>query len=162
MAEGGATWKIIVEEGQLKSPTQSSAGQSSQNQTKTGVTKTANRAAEEKKQNIRRSSQVMLFSAGVATVGFNQYYSITGQSAKKNQMNATMTYGALGVRFATQIATGNIAGAAVTAVAGTLMFANTYVSFQKDITEQNAGAEYLRQRSNTSVSNGNDFYRFTL
>lgn len=162
MAEGGATWKIIVEEGQLKSPTQSSAGQSSQNQTKTGVTKLAHRASQEKKQTIRRASQVMLFSAGVATVGFNQYYSITGQTAKKNQFNATMTYGALGIRLGTQIATGNLVGAAVTAAAGTIMFANTYVSFQKDITEQNAGAEYLRQRSNTSINNGNDFYRFTL
>lgn len=158
----GGTWKIIVEEGQLKSPTQSSVGKSPEAKAKAKVAREAKRAEQEKKQSIRRTSQVMLFSAGVATVGFNQYYSITGQTAKKNQFNATMTYGALGIRLGTQIATGNLVGAAVTAAAGTIMFANTYVSFQKDITEQNAGAEYLRQRSNTSINNGNDFYRFTL
>lgn len=158
----GGTWKIIVEEGQLKSPTQSSVGKSPEVKAKAKAAREAKRAEQEKKQAIRRTSQVMLFSAGVATVGFNQYYSITGQTAKKNQFNATMTYGALGIRLGTQIATGNLVGAAVTAAAGTILFANTYVSFQKDITEQNAGAEYLRQRSNTSINNGNDLYTFTL
>jgi len=158
----GGTWKIVVEEGQLKTPTQSSVGRSPEVKAKAKAAREAKRAEQEKKQNIRRTSQVMLFGAGVATVGFNQYFSITGQTARKNQMNATMTYGALGVRLATQLATGNVVGAAVTAAAGTLMFANTYVSFQRDIAEQNAGAEYLRQRSNTSITNGNDFYRFTL
>lgn len=158
----GGTWKIVVEEGSTKSPTQSSAGRTPEQKAQAKSLRNAKSAEREAKQAARRTAQVIVGGAAIAKVGLNQYYSITGQTARKNAVNASLTYGALGIRFGSQIATGNLLGASVTAIAGGLLFANQSLNFQRDIAEQNAGAEYLRQRSNTSTTNGNDFYRFTL
>ena len=164
---GGGTWRIIVEEGEVKSPTQSTVGGGgSGKRKKTGVSKEAReitRVKKEIQQQVVRTSQALLgASAAFAVAGMNQYLSITGQSALKNRTNATLTYGALGIRAASQAATLNIAGAVATVAAGALLYANQRVSFQRDVAEQNANAEYLRQRSNTSTTNGRDFYRFSI
>jgi hypothetical protein len=158
----GGTWKIIVEEGKTKAPTQSNVGKTPEQKAKAKAAREAKRAEQEQKQAMRRTTQVALAGGAIAVASFNQYLSITGQTARKNKFNAGLTYGALGVRMATQIATGNVVGAGLTAVAAGTLFANQYINFQRDIAEQNASAEYLRQRSNTSTTNGNDFYRFSL
>ena len=158
----GGTWRIVVEEGATKKPTQSSAGRTPEQKAKAKAEREAKKAMDNQGRMVRRTIQVASVGAGVAVSGFNQYFSITGQTAKKNRFNATATYAAASTAFVVQFASGNYVGAATTAVATGALFANQYINFQRDITEQNAGAEYLRQRSNTSTTNGNDIYRFSL
>lgn len=158
----GGTWKIVVEEGTTKAPTQSTVGRTPEQKAQAKSLQNAKAAERDAKQAARRTSQIIIGSAAIAKVGINQYYSITGQTARKNAVNASLTYGALGIRIASQVATGNLLGAGVTAVAGSLLYANQYTNFQRDIAEQNANAEYLSRRSNTSTSNGKDIYRFSL
>lgn len=157
----GGTWKILVEEGKAADPTQSTLG-GSKPSTSSKISKKADKNALSDKQIASRTATVAAFSVGIATGGFNQYYSITGQTAKKNRMNASLTYGGIAASAAVQLASGNIFGAGLTVAAGTAMLGNQVINFQKEITEQNASSEYLRSRSNTSVNNGNDFFNFSL
>lgn len=157
----GGTWRILVEEGQAAEPTQSTIA-SSQVQTKSKEKTKAQKASEESKRMFNRTSAVLGFSAGIAVNGFNQYYSITGQTGKKNRMNAGLTYGGIAATAAINLASGNMFGLATTVAAGGVLLGNQVLNFGKEIAEQNANAEYLRLRSNTSVLNGKDLYSFSL
>lgn len=157
----GGTWKILVQEGQVAAPTQSTVV-SDEGDTKPKEAKKASVGSSNTKRVLNRTSAVAAFSVGIATNGMNQYYSITGQTARKNRLNATVTYGGLAASVGVQLATGNVVGAGVTAIAGGVLLGNQYFNFSKEITEENASAEYLRLRSNTSVQNGKDLYNFSL
>jgi hypothetical protein len=157
----GGTWRILVEEGQVSAPTQSTIA-TKQAATKPKETKKANDSKSNDKRVFNRTAAVVSFSVGIGANAFNQYYSITGQTAKKNRMNATLTYGGIAATAGVQLATANFAGAAMTAIAGGVLLGNQYFNFQKEITEENASAEYLRLRSNTSVNNGKDIFNFSL
>lgn len=158
----GGTWKIIVEEGAAKTPTQSSAARTPEQKAKAKAERLAQKAMNDRNRAVKRTLEVGAVGAGIAVAGVNQYFSITGQTAKKNRFNATAVYAAAGTRFITQLASGNFVGAAVTGLVTGAALGTQYFNFQKDIAEQNANAEYLRQRSNTSVTNGKDIYRFSL
>jgi hypothetical protein len=157
----GGTWRILVEEGRVSAPTQSTIVVRD-TATKPKEKKKADTSISNDRRVINRTASVVGFSAGITVNTFNQYYSITGQTAKKNRMNATLTYGGIAATAGIQLATGNFFGAAITLAAGTALLGNQYFNFQKEITEENATLEYLRLRSNTSVNNGKDFYNFTL
>lgn len=157
----GGTWKILVEEGQVSAPTQSTIA-TREDATKPKEKKKADNSKSNDKRIMGRTAAVTAFSVGIAANGFNQYYSITGQTAKKNRMNATLTYGGLAATVGVKLITGNFVGAGLTAIAGGVLLGNQFFNFQKEITEENANAEYLRLRSNTSVLNGKDLYSFSL
>jgi hypothetical protein len=158
---GGGTWKIVVEEGQVKNATQSGVAGGTQVATKSSVAKPQNTELAKTSKQIAKGTLVL--GMAVAKTGFNQYYSITGQGAQQNRMNVALTYSAVGLAIGAQIATGNFVGAAVTGVGAGVALANQAVSFQRNVTEQNAMAEYLRQQSGTSVNaNRGELYSFRL
>jgi hypothetical protein len=156
----GGTWKIIVEEGKVTRPTQSTiAGKTKNTKSKVVVPKDTELPRSAAK--VIRNSLVV--GTAIAGTGFNQYYSITGQSAQRNRTNVALGYGAAVASISVQLATGNLVGAAITTLGTGLALGNQYVNFQRDITEQNAMAEYLRQQSGTSVSgNRGELYSFRL
>lgn len=159
----GGTWKIIVEEGATKQPTQSSVSGPKVLSPEAKAKQTAEKASKQQERMIQRTKQVLGAGAfGLGVAGVNQYYSITGQTARKNGFNATVTYGALSVRAISQLATGNVPGAIATTIAAGALAGTQYFNFRKEIAEQDASAEYLRRRSATSVNNGKDIYRFSL
>ncbi len=157
----GGTWRILVEEGKTSSPTQSTVG-SKETATNSKESKKAEVSKSNNKRVINRTAAVVGFSVGIGANAFNQYYSITGQTAKKNRMNATLTYTGIAATAGVQLVTGNFVGASMTAIAGGVLLGNQYFNFQREIAEENASAEYLRLRSNTSVNNGKDLYNFSL
>ena len=163
-AKGGGTWRILVEEGKTKKPTQS--GVVGGGRGRSGVKQKIYSPMEDgevARKTISSIQKGLLFSAGISRLAFNQYFSITGQNARRNAFNTTITYGAAIATVGLQLAKGNIAGAAAAAVGTAVMYGNQVVNFQRNITEQNASAEYLRQLSNTSVSaNRGDLYSFSL
>jgi len=157
----GGTWKIVVEEGATKSPTQTSITTSAKKPTTPKIASEKNKTANISGKRVVQTS--LLVGAAAARTGFNQYYSITGQGGQRNRMNATLTYGAAVASIGIQVATGNFVGAAVTTIGTGLALGNQYVNFQREIADQNAMAEYLRQQSGTSISgNRGEFYNFKL
>ena len=163
-SKGGGTWRILVEEGRTKKPTQSGIIGGSRG--RSGVKQRIYSPMEDgevAKKTINSIQSGLIFSAGITKVAFNQYYSITGQNARRNAFNTTLTYGAAIATVGLQLAKGNIVGAAAATVATAVMYGNQVANFQRNVTEQNASAEYLRQLSNTSVSaNRGDLYSFSL
>lgn len=160
---GGGTWRILVEQGTVSKPTQTTIiTKTSGSPVKQNVysRSTDGQATSKTISNIQRG---LAFGAGLTKFGINQYYSVTGQNARRNQLNATLTYGTIVASIGLQLAKGNVIGAGALAVGGAIALGNTYVNFQRNITEQNASAEYLRQQSNTSISaNRGDMYNFSL
>ena len=162
MAEGGGTWKILVEEGKVSRPTQSNIVNKQNKPTKQNVYSRV-QDGEVNRKLINRIQTGVAVGAGIAGTAFNQYLSVTGQGARRNIVNTTLTYGTIAASIGLQLAKGNIFGAAVASVAGGAAIATQVVNFQKNVAEQNASAEYLRQQSNTSVSaNRGDLYSFSL
>jgi len=162
-ATGGGTWKILVEEGKTSKPTQSTIVSRTESAPvrQTVYSRASDGHASNKTiNNIQRG---LAFSVAITKTAVNQYFSVTGQAARRNQLNATLTYGTIAASIGLQLLKANPVGAAAIAVGGSLALANTYVNFQRNITEQNASAEYLRQQSNTSISaNRGDLYNFSL
>jgi len=157
----GGTWKIIVEEGQVKNATQSNIAGDAQKATKSKVEKSGNTQLVKTSKQIAKGS--LILGTAIATSGFNQYYSITGQSAQRNRTNAILSYSAVGAAIGLQMATGRYVGAAVTAIGTGIALANQVVTFERNVADQNAIAEYLRQQSGTSVSaNRGELYSFKL
>lgn len=162
MAEGGGTWKIIVEEGKVSSPTQSNIVNKEKKPTRQKIYSRVE-GGEVSRKTANRITTGLAMGVTLSGTAFNHYLSITGQSARKNAFNATITYGTVAASIGLQLARGNVFGAAVATVAGGAVLANQVINFQKNIAEQNASAEYLRQQSNTSVSaNRGDLYSFSL
>ena len=155
----GGTWNILIQEGRSYRPTQSTVvgGRPSGSKPKIATKETI--GASKNGKNLVQTGIVV--GAAIAKTGFNQYYSITGQGAQRNRVNTSMVYGAAVVSIAVQLGTGNFVGAAVTTIGTGVALGNQYFNFQKDITDQNAMAEYLRQQSGTSVSaNRGEFFNF--
>jgi hypothetical protein len=74
-----------------------------------------------------------------------------------------LSYSAVGAAIGLQMATGRYVGAAVTAIGTGIALANQVVTFERNVADQNAIAEYLRQQSGTSVSaNRGELYSFKL
>lgn len=162
MAEGGGTWKILVEEGKTSTPTQSNIINKPKKPTRQKVYSRVE-GGEVSRKTANRITTSLAMGATLSGMAFNQYFSITGESARKNMFNATITYGTVAAGIGLQLAKGNIFGAAVATVAGSAALANQIINFQRNVAEQNASAEYLRQQSNTSVSaNRGDLYSFSL
>ena len=160
MGQGGGTWRIIVEQGKTARPTQSTIV------SKRPAVKSQVASSSDTESSIKGSQIVktgILVGAAITRAGFNQYYSITGQGAQRNRTNTALLYGTALTSIGVQLATGNLVGAAVTTIGTGVALGNQYVNFQRDVAEQNAMAEYLRQQSGTSV-NGNrgEFYNFRL
>ena len=157
----GGTWKIIVEEGKLSKPTQSTVVAGKPVSPKPKLNTDENIQATKKANQSIQSS--LLMGVAVSRAAFNQYYSITGQNAQRNQMNAILGYGAGVASIGIQLAKGNLVGAAVATIGTGLAFGNQYINFQRNVTDQNAMAEYLRQQSGTSVNaNRGELYSFRL
>jgi hypothetical protein len=161
MAGGGGTWRIVVEDGRASRPTQSTLVGGKAGVAKSRVNKPENIEASGKAKQI--ATLAMGTGLAITKSGFNQYYSITGQGAQRNRLNTTLTYGAAVTTIGVQLATGNLVGAAVATIGTGLAAGTQYVNFQRDIADQNAMAEYLRQQSGTSVSaNRGEFFNFKL
>lgn len=161
MAGGGGTWRIVVEQGASSNPTQSTIVGGKAGKAKSRVSKPENTESSSKGRQIAQLAMVTGLS--ISTAGFNQYYTITGQGAQRNRLNTTLTYGAAVTTIGLQLAKGNLIGAAVATVGTGLAAGTQYVNFQRDIAEQNAMAEYLRQQSGTSLSaNRGEFFNFQL
>jgi hypothetical protein len=161
MSAGGGTWKIIVEEGQVSNPTQSTVAGGKPSTTKSKVAKTEGLIGSAKGKQLARMGLVT--GTAIATTGFNQYYSITGQGGQRNRMNTSLSYGAAIISIGIQAAKGNFIGAAVTTLAVGVTLGNQYVNFQRDVADSNAMAEYLRQQSGTSISSTRgDMFNFSL
>jgi hypothetical protein len=158
---GGGTWTIIVREGEASNATQSTIAGGRRTSTTSRVSKQTNiEGAKIAKQAAKAS---LAASIVIGKAAFNQYYSITGQGAQRNRTNTALTFGGIGAAVAVQTATGNFVGAAFTAIGGGVMFANQYANFQRDVADQNAIAEYLRQQSGTSISsNRGELFNFSL
>lgn len=158
---GGGTWTILVKEGEPSNATQSGIAGSRKTALKSKVSTSSNtEAAKIAKQAVRAT---LVNSIVIGTTAFNQYYSITGQGAQRNRTNTALTFAGIGAAVAIQTATFNFVGAAATAIGGTVMFANQYANFQRDVADQNATAEYLRQQSGTSISsNRGELFNFSL
>jgi hypothetical protein len=160
MAQGGGTWRIIVEQGKTARPTQSTIV------SKRPAVKSQVATSGDSESSVKGSQLVkagLLAGAVIAKTGFNQYYSITGQGAQRNRTNTVLLYGSALTSIGIQIATGNLIGAAVASIGTGVALGNQYVNFQRDVVEQNAMAEYLRQQSGTSVSSTRgEFYNFNL
>lgn len=158
----GGTWTILVEQGKAKKPTQSSIVYGGNPKVKQSVYDGSNEGHATAK-TISNIQRTLVFSAGIARTGINQYFTVTGQNARRNQLNATLTYGAVVASVGLQLIKGNVVGAAAVAIGGGVALANNFASFRRDIAESNATAEYLRQQSNTSISaNRGDSYNFSL
>lgn len=159
----GGTWKILVEQGSVSKPTQSNIVS---RQTASPVRqKVYNRSVDGqvKKRTAGNIKQGLALGTLLTGYAINQYLGITGQTARKNRLNATLTYGALTASMFIKFAGPNpIAGAAI-AIGTAVTFGNQFLNFRRDITEQNAMAEYLRQQSNTAINaNQGDTYNFSL
>lgn len=158
---GGGTWTIVVREGEPTNATQSGIAGGRRTALKSKVSKpTDTEGAKLAKQAVRATLGA---SVVIGKTAFNQYYSITGQGAQRNRTNTALTFGGIGAAVAIQTVTMNFVGAAATAIGGGVLFANQYANFQRDVADQNAIAEYLRQQSGTSVSaNRGDLFNFSL
>jgi hypothetical protein len=156
----GGTWRILVEEGITERPTQSTIVAKREKSTKQKISNSGTNDIARK--GVRLTQTGIVVGAGVARVAFNQYYSITGQNARRNEVNAKLTYGAAVASIGLQLATGNFVGAAAAGIATGVALTSQYFNFQKDITEQNATAEYLRRQSNTSINTEGELYKFRL
>ena len=161
MGKGGGTWRIVVEEGATSRPTQSRIVAGGKKSVQSKIKGAGDKEAKDK--STQGVQMGLLTGVAISRAAFNQYYSITGQGARRNTMNATLVYGAAVASIGIQLAKGNFVGAAVATIGTGVALGTQYVNFQKNITEQNAMAEYLRQQSGTSV-NGNrgEFYNFRL
>lgn len=158
---GGGTWRIVVEQGKASNPTQSTIVGGKAGKAKSRIKKPEN--AEASSTGIQVAKISVVAGIAIATAGFNQYYSITGQGGQRNRLNATLTYGAAVTTIAVQLASDNLLGAAAATIGTGLAAGTQYVNFQRDITDQNAMAEYLRQQSGTSLSaNRGEFFNFQL
>jgi hypothetical protein len=155
----GGTWRIVVEDGRASRPTQSTVVGGKAGVAKSRVSKPENTKVSEHGKTVAKLA--LGTGVAIATAGFNQYYSITGQGAQRNRLNTTLTYGAAVTTIGVQLATGNLVGAAVATIGTGLAAGTQYVNFQREVTDQNAIAEYLRQQSGTSVSaNRGEMYNF--
>jgi hypothetical protein len=161
MSKGGGTWRIVVEEGKITSPTQSTIVSSGTKVTKPELNTTGNTEASVSGRRVVQKGLVV--GTLIARAGINQYHSITGQTARRNELNTTLAYGAAVTSIGIQLATMNLAGAAITALGTGVALGNQVVNFQRNVTDSNAMAEYLRQQSGTSVSgNRGELYSFKL
>lgn len=161
MAGGGGTWRIVVEDGRASNPTQSTIVGGKAGKAKSKINKPQNTEASSKGSQVAQIALVT--GVAITKAGFNQYYSITGQGAQRNRLNTTLTYGAAVTSIGVQLASGNLVGAAVTTIGTSLAAGTQYFNFQRDVAEQNAMAEYLRQQSGTSLSaNRGEFFNFKL
>ena len=159
----GGTWKILVEQGSVAKPTQSTIV--SKQTANPMRQKVYNRSVDGQVKN-RTTDNIqkdLAFATFITGFTLNQYFGVTGQAARKNRLNATLTYGGLTASMFLKFAGANpVAGAAIaigTAAAAGFQFVN----FRREVTEQNAIAQYLRQQSNTSISaNQGDTYNFSL
>lgn len=156
----GGTWRILVEEGVTQKPTQSTIVEKREKVTKPKVSGGGNNDIARK--GVKLTQTGIVVGAGIARVAFNQYYSITGQNARRNEINAKLTYGAAVASIGLQLATGNFVGAAAAGIGTVVGLSSQYFNFQKDITEQNATAEYLRRQSNTSIHTDGDLFKLRL
>jgi len=159
----GGTWRILVEEGKTSRPTQSTIVRGRVGSgTKPKLTPSGDQK-EAKNVSVGQIQATIGIGLAIGAVAFNQYFTITGQSARKNALNATLTYGGAITSIGVQLATGNIPGAVITAAATTVAFGTQVANFQRNLIEENAKAEYLRQQSNTSISaDRKQLYRFSL
>lgn len=159
----GGTWKILVEQGSVAKPTQSTIV--SKQTANPMRQKVYNRSSDGQVKNRTTGNIQQGLAFGTFLTGFtlNQYFGVTGQTARKNRLNATLTYGALTASMFLKFAGGNpVAGAAI-AVGAAASAGFQLVNFRREVTEQNAIAQYLRQQSNTSISaNQGDTYNFSL
>jgi hypothetical protein len=156
----GGTWRIIVEQGAVSRPTQSTIVEKEGKPTKQKISRSETRETSRKGKQVVQAGLVL--GASTARTAFNQYYSITGQNARRNEINAKLSYGTAVASIALQAAKGNFLGAAVATIGTSVVFANQYFNFRKDITEANAMAEYLNRQSNTSVNTEGELYKFRL
>jgi hypothetical protein len=156
----GGTWTILVEEGVTEKRTQSTIVAKRERTTKPKVSSSSNNEISRK--GIRLAQTGIVIGAGVTKIAFNQYYSITGQNARNNEIGAKLTYGAAVASIGLQLAKGNTFGASVATIGTVISLSNQYFNFQKDIAEQNATAEYLRRQSNTSINTEGELYKFRL
>jgi len=156
----GGTWRIVVEQGTVSRPTQSTIVEKEGKPTKQRISKGETRETSRKAKQVVQAG--LLVGAATARTAFNQYYSITGQNARRNEVNAKLSYGAAVASIALQAAKGNFIGAAAAGIGTSVMFANQYFNFRKDITDANAMAEYLNRQSNTSVNTEGELYKFRL
>ena len=156
----GGTWHIRVEQGQITRPTQSTIVEKQTKPTKQTISPSSSREVSRKGTRVVQTGLVL--GTTVARTAFNQYYSITGQNARRNEVNAKLTYGAAVASIGLQVARGNLFGAAVATIGTSVVFANQYFNFRKDITDANAMAEYLNRQSNTSINTEGELYKFRL
>lgn len=156
----GGTWRILVEEGVTQKPTQSTIVAKRQRSTNSKVSSGSNNEISRK--GVKLAQTGIIIGTGVTKIAFNQYYSITGQSARRNEIAAKLTYGAAVASIGLQLAKGNVFGASVATIGTVVSLSNQYFNFQKDIAEQNGTAEYLRRQSNTSIDTEGELFKFRI
>jgi outer membrane usher protein FimD/PapC len=156
----GGTWHIRVEQGQITRPTQSTVVEKESKPTKQRISPGFTRETASKGTRVVQTG--LIVGTAATRTAFNQYYSITGQNARRNEINAKLTYGAAVASIGLQLARGNLIGAAAATIGTSMVFANQYFNFRKDITDANAMAEYLNRQSNTSINTEGELYKFRL
>lgn len=158
----GATYRIIVsEDGNGGVATDSTMMKENTPTKPRGRAKTKEEIHE---RNMKQIKSILTQQAlALAVFSMGEYYSVTGQEAEKNRMNSVLKYGGMVGAGMGKISAGAIGTGVGLIVGAGIALGHQYYSFQKNITESNATAEYLRQQSNTSVTNNRgDYYRFSL
>lgn len=144
------TYRIIIENGKIRKATEPSR--------KAINIPTIEKARDEF---IGLTSGLLASSLAITKPFINEYNSITGRQASVNGMNSAVRYATKTIGLAGSLATGNIALAGGFAVGIGVSAISDIYQFQKNVTDANAQAQYLREQSGTSVnSNRGDYYKF--
>lgn len=160
----GATYRILIsEEGSQVVQTKPTVGKNKTGNEPKKITKLKMEEDVNIQPLVTATKATMGLSVGLGLFAVNEYFSITGQEAQKNQLQAQLRYGTVLGYGTKSLMSGNIVGAGIAFAGAGVMYAKDRYEYAKEITESNAMAEYLRQQSNTSV-NGNrgDYYSFNF